>query len=94
MGKPVNSLITLRAYLLDRKTGKIVMQRSWKNRIPMLLLVKLSAWIFSLEDEYPREKYKLIVSLEGKQDERTEFLRNKFRELGIKIVEEVINDVV
>lgn len=93
MGKPVNSLIKLTAYLVDRETGKIVLQRTFRNRLPGLLLVKLSAWLYAVGDEFSREKYKLMVSLEGKEDQRMEFLRNKFRELGITIVEEPIRVV-
>jgi len=94
MGAPKNKPLVLKAFLVERDTGRVVASKTFRNRLPYLLIVKLSAWVFALEDEYPRERYRLMVSLEGGEDQRTEFLRNKFRELGITVVEEPLKVVV
>lgn len=90
MGKPVNPPIVLKAYLIRRETGKIEISQTFRNRIPGLLLVKLSAWLFSLSDTYPPSQYKLVVQIDGANDNRVIILKNKLRELGITVIEEPI----
>ncbi|MEM1641159.1 MAG: hypothetical protein QXQ31_05695 [Zestosphaera sp.] len=94
MGKPVNSLITLRAYLIDRSTGEIVGSKAWRNRLPILLIVKLSSWLYALSDEYDPRMHKLLVHIEyEKEDERVKFLKEKFKQLNITLLEEPLQVV-
>ncbi len=89
-GKPVNPPIILKAYLINRSTGKIEVSQGFRNRLPGLLLVKLSTWLFSVSDIYPPNKYKLVVQVDGANDNRISILKNKLRELGITVIEEPI----
>ncbi|MEM1876778.1 MAG: hypothetical protein QXM43_02410 [Desulfurococcaceae archaeon] len=94
MGKPVNSLITLRAHLIDRSTYKIVASKAWRNRLPILLLVKLSSWLYALSDEYDPRAHKLLVHIEYEnEDERVMFLKSKFKQLNIALLEEPLQVV-
>ncbi|MEM4847008.1 MAG: hypothetical protein QW794_04540 [Thermosphaera sp.] len=94
MGKPVNSLITLRAYIIERDSGKIVASKAWRNRLPILLLVKLSSWLYALSDEYDPRTYKLLVHIECEnEDERVKFLKAKFKQLNITLLEEPLQVV-
>ncbi|MEM0469276.1 MAG: hypothetical protein QXJ26_00515 [Desulfurococcaceae archaeon] len=94
MGKPVNSLITLRAYLVDRSTGEIVASKAWRNRLPILLLVKLSSWLYALSDEYDPRTHKLLVHVECEsEDDRVMFLKSKFKQLNIALLEDPLQVV-
>ncbi|WFO75579.1 hypothetical protein J4526_01445 [Desulfurococcaceae archaeon MEX13E-LK6-19] len=97
MGKVKNKPIALKAFLVDRKTTKIVTSRSFRNRIPLYLYIKLAAWIFAIKDEYPSDKYKLIVHIEGDEnDPRVRFLEEQLSKSNIEIyiAREVIKSVV
>lgn len=91
-GKPVRPPIMITACLADRETGKIEICQSFKNRLPGLLEIKLASWLLAISDTYPKELYRLVVKIESpwNGDPRVEALKNAFRRLGIKVVDEVL----
>ncbi len=91
-GKPVRPPIVVTACLAERDTGRIEICQTFKNRLPGLLEIKLASWLLAIIDTYPRELYRLVVKIESPWDEdpRVAVLRNVFRRLGIKVVDEVL----
>jgi len=91
MGTPVTQPIKLVALLVKRSTGELAAKNIIKNRAWRLIVIKLGLWLSTLADAYPPEEYRLVVSLDGDdEDERVKKLKEWFRKKGITILEETI----
>ncbi len=91
MGKPINKPIKLTAILVDRETKEIAQKISFKNRLPRLLILKLGAWLAVVASDYPPDKYKLLLYVEGDDhDKRVAELKNWAKTKGITLLEDVI----
>lgn len=82
--------VKLTACLVHRETLNTHARKMFSGRIPLQIYLKLAAWVYSLSDEYPPEKYRLVVHVEPDGDPRTRKLVELLRKNGIIVAEEVV----
>ncbi len=89
MGQVRTKPIIVHAALVKRGNGAVATRRTFKGRIPLQLYLKIAAWLYSNSDEYPPEKFMLVVHVEPDHDERAKKLMELLRRNGVTLAGDI-----